>query len=169
MPVLFKKPTPSQNNFIKKCKKFHFSLLKKLKKNRKTTTATTAVFFRWYTCLRLPPVSANFMPILCLKGYHILVINSSMVPICHFSVHMITDSAYFLPMFRSFFAHFGPVLPGLITEVSDLGSGHDMTNIHHANHDMGRLENLECWLSSLQVRLVVSSSLSSLDCLMAAW
>ena len=32
-------------------------------------------------------------------------------PICHFSAHMFTDSAYFLPMFRSFSYYFPPNLP----------------------------------------------------------
>ena len=52
--------------------------------------------------------SAHLAPI----WYPILVINSSMVPICHFSACMFTDSAYFPPMFRSFSAYFLPnVLP----------------------------------------------------------
>ena len=49
-----------------------------------------------------------FLPIFRLKWYPILVINSNIVPICCFSTHMIMDSAYFPPMFCSFFAYFPP-------------------------------------------------------------
>ena len=40
--------------------------------------------------------SAYFPPIFCL-WYPILIINSSMLPICCFSAHVFTDSAYFPP------------------------------------------------------------------------
>ena len=54
-------------------------------------------------CL-FPPISVSFLPIFRLKWYPILVINSSMEPICCFSTHMFMDSAYFppylLPIFR---------------------------------------------------------------------
>ena len=49
-----------------------------------------------------------FLPILWLKWYPILIINSSMLPICHFSAHMFTDSAYFLLIFCSFSTYFPP-------------------------------------------------------------
>ena len=70
-------------------------------------------------CLFLP-ISFYFLPIFCLKWYPILVINSSMGPICCFSAHMLTlsffclYSAHFLPIFRlTFFPYSaGPVLPG---------------------------------------------------------
>ena len=52
-----------------------------------------------------------FLPIFCLKWYPILVINSSMVPISHFSTHMFTDSAFFPPMVCSFSVYFPPNLP----------------------------------------------------------
>ena len=51
-----------------------------------------------------------FSPIFCLKWYPILVINSSMVPICCFFTHMFMDSAYFPPIFCSFSAYFPPNL-----------------------------------------------------------
>ena len=66
------------------------------------------------------PISAYFLPIFHL-WYPILIINSSMLPICRFSAHMFTDSAYFLlfsahfpPIFCLKFRPFsaGPVLPG---------------------------------------------------------
>ena len=56
------------------------------------------------TCLWNLPISIYFPPISCLKWYPILVINSSMLPICCFSIQMFTDSAYFLPIFCSFSA-----------------------------------------------------------------
>ena len=58
-----------------------------------------------------------FLPIFCLKWYPILVINSSMVPICCFSVYIFTDSVYFPPcsnhfppIFHLTFCPFSPVL-----------------------------------------------------------
>ena len=50
------------------------------------------------------------LPIFRLKWYPILVINSSMVPICCFSAYMFMDSAYFLPIFCSFSTYFPPNL-----------------------------------------------------------
>ena len=64
------------------------------------------------TCLTEFAYFRLFLPILCLKWYPILVINSSMVPICCFSAHMFTDSVYFLPNLPPIFA--GPVLPPLL-------------------------------------------------------
>ena len=65
-----------------------------------------------YFCL----FSAYFPPIFHLKWYPILVINSSMEPICCFSTHMFLDSAYFPLIFRLTcpFCPYsaGPVLPG---------------------------------------------------------
>ena len=56
-----------------------------------------------------------FPPIFCLKWYPILAINSSMEPICCFSAHMFTDSAYFLLIFHLTFCPYsaGPVLLGI--------------------------------------------------------
>ena len=72
---------------------------------------TSSAVFK-LTCLRNLPISIYFPPIFCLKWYPILVINSSMEPICCFSAHMFTDSAYFPPIFYSFSAHFPPnILP----------------------------------------------------------
>ena len=63
------------------------------------------------TCLWIAPSSAYFrlffayfLPIFRL-WYPILIINSSMLPICRFSAHMFTDSAYF----RLFSAYFPPI------------------------------------------------------------
>ena len=50
-----------------------------------------------------------FQSIFRLKSYPILVINSSMGPLCCFSTHMFTASAYFPPIFRSFSAYFQPI------------------------------------------------------------
>ena len=63
------------------------------------------------TCLQIMPISAYFclfsayfLPIFRLKWYPILIINSSMLPICHFSAHMFMDSTYFPLIFRLFSA-----------------------------------------------------------------
>ena len=63
---------------------------------------------------------ANFQPIFRLKWYPILIINSSMLPICHFAQNLRISpifrlfSAHFEPIFRLKFRPFsaGPVLPG---------------------------------------------------------
>ena len=49
-----------------------------------------------------------FPSIFRLKWYPILVINSSMEPICCFSTHMFTVSAYFLPIFHPTFCPYCP-------------------------------------------------------------
>ena len=70
------------------------------------------LFFRTHVygiCLFLP-ISVYFPPIFCLKWYPILVINSSMEPICCFSAHMFMVSAYFPPIFHSFSTYFPPNL-----------------------------------------------------------
>ena len=51
-----------------------------------------------------------FTSIFRLKWYPILVMNSSMEPICCFSAHMFTDSAYFPLIFHSFLVYFPPNL-----------------------------------------------------------
>ena len=74
-----------------------------------------------------------FLPIFCLKWYPILVINSSMVPICCFSAHMFTDSAYFPSMFHSFSAYFLPIFRltfrPFLPVLSSISRGTKMLNI----------------------------------------
>ena len=74
-----------------------------------------------HTCLRNSPISAYFLPIFSLKWYPILVINSSMEPICCFSTYMFTVSAYFPPIFRSFSAYFPPNLQPIFRRSSLAG------------------------------------------------
>ena len=63
-------------------------------------------------CL-FPPISAYFPPKMvphpCYKLTH-----GTHLPICCFSAHMFTDSAYLPPMFRSFSAYFSPGLSCLV-------------------------------------------------------
>ena len=64
----------------------------------------------WVNFHLFPPISVYFPPIFHLKWYPIRVINSSVEPICCFSAHMFTVSAYFPPIFLSFSAYFPPNL-----------------------------------------------------------
>ena len=100
-----------------------------------------------------PPISVYFLPIFCLKWYHILVINSITDSICCFFAHMFTDSAYFPPIFRSFSAYFPPnflpifrwsCLAGLM-ESNDLGgSNAPVSDIHTITSEHGMQQQQLC-------------------------